>query len=165
MDGDVSNDFTRPDGTILSQNATDREIFTDFGSTWATTAANSVFFYPTGSSHSTYVNSDFVPAFLSDGIVFSDPNLERQAALKCNNNRQCMFDISVTGDVSMGNLVLNFETNMAQFKSIIDNIGKPIRIDDPIPNPVNPIQSSAAKCILLAPKLSAFFISLYFFFV
>lgn len=122
MDGNPNNDLTLPDGSILNSNSNDREIYSGFGLRWATTAESSVFVYSNGLSHSSFVNTAYMPAFISDGIKFNNSELERESALRCNNNQQCIFDISVTGDLDMGNLVLEFEKQLNEIEKAIDTV-------------------------------------------
>lgn len=126
MDDNPNNDFTLPDGSILDSKSNDRQIYTGFGLKWATTAESSSFVYSNGLAHSFYVNTEYVPAFISDGVLFNNSQLEREAAVKCNNNQQCMFDISVTGELAMGDLVLEFEKELEEIEKSIDTVDKSV---------------------------------------
>ncbi|XP_035671814.1 mucin-like protein [Branchiostoma floridae] len=97
--GDPDDDFTRPDGTILSTNATDEEIY-DWGLLWEITEAESIFYYG-NNSYADFRNQDpsYRPIF---DPVFDDPELEREAREVCGDNKVCLFDASVTKNVTIG---------------------------------------------------------------
>lgn len=127
MDGDRNNDLTLPDGSVLDSNSNDKQIYSGFGLFWATSVQSSVFFYSNGLSHASYVNTVYRPAFIADGVKFNNSELESEAARKCNNNQQCMFDISVTGDLAMGDLVLNFEKDLEETEKRIDTVDQAVQ--------------------------------------
>lgn len=150
MDDNPNNDFTLPDGSILDSSSNDRQIFSGFGLKWATTAESSVFVYSNGLSHSFYVNTEYVPAFISDGVQFNNSEFEREAAAKCNNNQQCMFDISVTGELTMGDLVLEFERELGEIEKAIDTVDKSVE---------------KSHGSIVTAKLAAILISIFFSFI
>ena len=122
MDGDISNDFSLPNGTILQLNASnDRDLFYKFGQQWQTNENNSIFTYADGYTHSNYVDNSYVPKFMSDGISFSNTVLEALANEQCNNNLKCLFDISTTGQLSIGAMNLEFEETINEIKESIDS--------------------------------------------
>ncbi|CAH1257343.1 SUSD2 [Branchiostoma lanceolatum] len=97
--GDPDDDFTRPDGTILSTNATDEEIY-EWGLLWEITEAESIFYYG-NDSYAAFRNPDpsWRPLFEP---VFDDPAFEQEAREACGDNKICLFDASVTKNVSVG---------------------------------------------------------------
>ncbi|XP_078669840.1 mucin-like protein [Branchiostoma floridae x Branchiostoma belcheri] len=97
--GDPDDDFTRPDGTVLSPNATDQEIY-DWGLLWEITEEESIFYYG-DQTYADFHNQDpsYVPIFEP---TFDDPALEQEALEICGDNRECLFDASVTRNVTIG---------------------------------------------------------------
>ncbi len=125
MDNNISNDFTLPDGTVLKLNATnDREVFYSFGENWRRNMNNTVFTYLDGLSHSNFENLSFVPKFLSDGISFTNRTLEILAVQRCGNDRNCLFDVSTTGELSIGNMSLEFASKIKSVQGSILEAGK-----------------------------------------
>jgi len=122
FDNDVSNDFTLPDGSFLVLNASDdREIFHKFGEQWKLNANNTIFSYLDGFSITSFMNATFVPKFVSDGIMFENSVVEELAKQQCGNNTNCLFDISTTGELSIGDMSFEFsETVEAIQESIVE---------------------------------------------
>ncbi|XP_053386927.1 uncharacterized protein LOC123542089 isoform X2 [Mercenaria mercenaria] len=87
--GDPSDDFAMPNGTVLKPNLTEREIF-EYGKTWTINPNNSAFVYDDGKSHFDFHNNSFVPRFLD----VADPKLRAKATEICNGpeNTECVFD-------------------------------------------------------------------------
>ncbi|XP_035682840.1 mucin-like protein [Branchiostoma floridae] len=103
FDGDQSNDFETSNGTMVSVNATERELYEDFGLTWQLTSEDGPrhSLFPSHTPDSFKTRSSFYPHF-TDEITFSDPDLEAQARATCGNNTDCLFDVSQTGDLDLG---------------------------------------------------------------
>jgi hypothetical protein len=119
MDHDTSNDFTLPDDTVLKINPqNDKEIFYKFGEQWRTESYHSVFKYFNGLTHSSYVNKKHNPQFMSDGIVFEDKSLELLAKKICGENKYCLFDISVTGETSIGSMDIEISNEAKKQKNL-----------------------------------------------
>ena len=69
----------------------------------ATTAAESLFTYPVGKSHASYMNLRYAPIFIDQqNIVFPDKQKENEARAICGSNKQCLFDIHLTGKMDIG---------------------------------------------------------------
>ncbi|XP_066271840.1 uncharacterized protein [Branchiostoma lanceolatum] len=103
-DGDQANDFMMHDGTVLSTNSTERQIF-DFGRSWQVTAGAgdkaSLFHYDAGQGVDTYQDDTFVPTF-GDEAGTPDPVLQQQAEDQCGGNQECVYDVLQTGSVAVG---------------------------------------------------------------
>ncbi|CAH1255381.1 NOTCH2 [Branchiostoma lanceolatum] len=103
-DGDQANDFMMHDGTVLSTNSTERQIF-DFGRSWQVTAGAgdkaSLFHYDAGQGVDTYQDDTFVPTF-GDEAGTPDPVLQQQAEEQCGDNQECVYDVLQTGNVAVG---------------------------------------------------------------
>ena len=50
-----------------------------------------------------------MPKFLSDGIVFTNATLAQLANARCGANQKCLFDVSSTGKLEIGDLNIKFE--------------------------------------------------------
>lgn len=110
MDNNTSNDFELPSGEILSIAPTnDRAIFEQFGKAWQVDQQSSIFTYQEGTDYSSFSDASYIPSFASDGIQFKDSELERMARAECGENQRCLFDISATGDIAIGQLSVKFE--------------------------------------------------------
>lgn len=99
---DKSDDLTRPDGRQISTNSSERDIFQNFGQLWRTEPNASLFFYPSGHDWNDYQDASFVP-FFSDEISVSPA-----AKSLCKNNRQCLFDYTLTGKFFMAKYLTAF---------------------------------------------------------
>uniref|UniRef100_A0A2C9M586 VWFD domain-containing protein n=1 Tax=Biomphalaria glabrata TaxID=6526 RepID=A0A2C9M586_BIOGL len=96
FNGNVSDDFVLPDGTVLAPNETntERKIFENFGRKWVVTSNNSIFAYGAYKSSANYSHQEFVPLFL-DEVSES----ERNASIaKCGDNVACQYDYLATRD-------------------------------------------------------------------
>ncbi|XP_078674535.1 uncharacterized protein LOC144912554 [Branchiostoma floridae x Branchiostoma belcheri] len=109
-DGDQTNDFTMYDGTVLSSDSTERQIF-DFGRSWQVTATAgdkiSLFHYEGGQGVDTFQDDTFVPTFGDEMDSSADPALLEQAREKCGENQACLYDVLQTGDVAVGEASLH----------------------------------------------------------
>lgn len=113
MDDDINNEFTLPNGTILNLNASnDEEIFYKFGKYWSNTPNTTIFTYIDGYKHSDFTNLSYIPKFISNGIQFHNETLKALAESTCGTNLQCFFDISVTGELSIGKLNVYFNKTL-----------------------------------------------------
>ncbi|XP_035666780.1 uncharacterized protein LOC118409686 isoform X2 [Branchiostoma floridae] len=109
-DDDQANDFTMYDGTVLSSDSTERQIF-DFGRSWQVLPVTSLFHYDAGQSVDTFQDDTFVPTF-GDEVENADPVLLQQAQDKCGDNQECMYDVLQTGDVAVGEASLHQSTTI-----------------------------------------------------
>jgi hypothetical protein len=104
MDDNTENEFTTPRGVIMNLNSVDDKSLYSFGEQWKTTSVSSIFTYKTPQTHSSFIDSTFVPKFVVDGISFEDQSLVAPAIAFCNEKQmemsRCLFDISVTGEVT-----------------------------------------------------------------
>ncbi|XP_053385745.1 fibrillin-1-like [Mercenaria mercenaria] len=92
-DGDVSNEFMMPNGTVLFTNISEREVFA-YCKTWAINPNRSAFMYSEGKTHYDYHNDSYVPGFLDE----VDPNKRTEAEKACNGsqNIECVYDLVFT---------------------------------------------------------------------
>merc|ERR1712150_131223 len=101
-DGDQSNDYKKPDGTVVTIAEEDFEtLHSEFGESWRVEQSDWLF-------HTADIVSDisddvstgspgFVPRY---EVVFNTPQEEANAFAQCNGDTACMRDISLTGDFS-----------------------------------------------------------------
>ena len=129
FNGDETDDFVYPDGmTTLPNNATDRMIHM-FGQqckfictdiiveataylilcqcTGEILPEESLFTYPDGLSATNFSHPEHIPNFL-DEVVSSTTDEIRSA---CNDNTQCIFDATETGDLAVGMATLQTSTS------------------------------------------------------
>ncbi|XP_053387247.1 uncharacterized protein LOC123541978 [Mercenaria mercenaria] len=139
--GDSSDDFTMPNGTVLQENITEREIFS-YGQTWAINPNNSAFVYDDGKSHFDFQNETYVPRFLDE----ADPELIAKAEKICDgsNNTECVFDYVFTEKPDIAE-----ETKKVKGQSDADKV----EIDEIVPtlegcSTVNVTKGQKASCKL-----------------
>ncbi|XP_078670158.1 uncharacterized protein LOC144910683 isoform X24 [Branchiostoma floridae x Branchiostoma belcheri] len=116
---DVTDDFTRPDGTSISINASDSDIYHSFGQLWNVSEADSIFYYGS-QSWSDFANSDpdFVPLL---EVQFATEELRQQAVALCGDNKECLFDTAATSDLLTGASTANTESRFEEDTSLIAN--------------------------------------------
>ncbi|CAL1534458.1 unnamed protein product, partial [Lymnaea stagnalis] len=96
FNGNPSDDFVLPDGTILDHNLTERQIFENFGKQWEVDATNTIFSYREGEGAADYSHPEFIPLF-KDEVDESDLSAAKE---KCGENDACIFDFLATGDAT-----------------------------------------------------------------
>ena len=88
-----------------------------------TTSSNTIFTYDEGKSHSSYFDIGYVSIFLDqDNLVFDNATLGQQARDVCGDNKQCLFDIYITGKVRTGEAT---KQAMESFGALINVTEKP----------------------------------------
>ncbi|XP_062605771.1 uncharacterized protein LOC134267581 isoform X2 [Saccostrea cucullata] len=120
FDGNTSNDFILPNGTILSQNATrtERDIFYNFGQQWSVND-KSVFYYDEGLSHKNFSHPEFEPLFM-DEVNEERLNSAREMC-GSNSSQACIFDFLATGDISIAMSSADEEAKSIKDIAIIEN--------------------------------------------
>ncbi|XP_076437418.1 uncharacterized protein LOC143276674 [Babylonia areolata] len=98
MDTDPNNDFMFPNGTVLPNTTSDRDLF-EYGKTWAVTNSTSLFYYTEGRSTMDYTNNSFVPIFLSE----VNETVKANAYAECGGEQNigCVFDFIATGNKAL----------------------------------------------------------------
>ncbi|XP_062615400.1 fibrillin-1-like [Saccostrea cucullata] len=128
FDGDRSNDFILPNGTILQQEEvnTERKIYHRFGQLWAVNESTSIFHYGSGLSHTDYSHPDFVPFFVDEY-----PEDQRSAAREaCGGelaSQACIFDYLATGDKALA--LSSGNTDSSNKKDLVNIENQPPFID------------------------------------
>lgn len=136
FDGNPANDFVLPNGTIITLDSNDDgKIFSEYGQKWMTTKEESIFTYEDGFEHADFSRLDYVPKFMSDGFNFEDEELEEKAKVICKNNNQCLFDIATTGQLSIGDMTVEFEEQVNQYQELIELVENTcVRLNNPVEN-------------------------------
>uniref|UniRef100_A0A8W8NC50 Fibrillin-1 n=1 Tax=Magallana gigas TaxID=29159 RepID=A0A8W8NC50_MAGGI len=100
FDGNATNEFILPNGTLLDENATntERDLYFNFGQKWLVNE-DSLFYYEKGLSYQNYTHLEFQPLFLDE----VDRNKLDDAKTKCGSNpsQACIFDYLATGDIAL----------------------------------------------------------------
>lgn len=123
FNGDKNDDFILPNKTVLILDPEkDQDIFEQFGQKWLINAKSSVFTYQQGFQHENFVELDYKPKFIQNGINFSNSSLEELAKKKCGTNKNCLYDISVTSEIEIGVLNLNFDEKLQNFEKELEQI-------------------------------------------
>ncbi|XP_063971397.1 fibrillin-2-like isoform X3 [Lytechinus pictus] len=121
INGDATDDFQFQNETILMDtiegNLTEEQIF-EFGQSWMTTAAESIFEYY-DRDWAYYNDPSFVPQFFSS-LEAADPVLAEQARATCGNNTACIFD-TLAVDALLGLHTLNSENSFEAVLHDLDN--------------------------------------------
>ncbi|XP_066283029.1 mucin-like protein [Branchiostoma lanceolatum] len=126
-DGNSENDFVAFDESVLPSDSSEEDIFNLFGETWQVTEEDGPkitrFFYESGMTTSSYKDSSYVPHY-TDQVIFSSTELEQQANAVCGDDRECLFDISETGDVEVGELSVVMKEDL-EIEKIVREIFPP----------------------------------------
>ncbi|XP_074618589.1 uncharacterized protein LOC141877470 isoform X2 [Acropora palmata] len=115
-----SDDFTLPDGTVLSPSSTAREIHFGFGVKWQINQSQSLFTYAQNENTSTYAIPDFSPMF-GDNITWQNDDLRKQAEEECGNDKECLFDVASTNDLSVGQATKDIGNQLSKELKTLDN--------------------------------------------
>ncbi|XP_035660298.1 uncharacterized protein LOC118405005 [Branchiostoma floridae] len=139
FDGRYQDDFVYPNGTDVPladpRNPKEEELFS-FGNTWSLRALStfdgttvsdmSLFtYYPEGTTAMTYGDDSYQPTFFGDDLtaLFGDAALLQQAVAVCGGTtaKECLYDIAVTGDLSVGNDTMSHEKTFQEGCAILMN--------------------------------------------
>ncbi|KAH9523910.1 hypothetical protein Btru_047391 [Bulinus truncatus] len=95
FNGIETDDYVLPNGTILSSNQTERQIYENFGKLWEVSLTDSIFSYQPFESAADFRHTNFVP-FFTDEVNSTD---YEAAVQKCGiENRACISDYLATRD-------------------------------------------------------------------
>ncbi|KAH9505488.1 hypothetical protein Btru_057442, partial [Bulinus truncatus] len=95
FNGNMSDDFTLPNGTVLPANISEREIYHKFAKAWMVNSTNSVFRYQQGENTETFQHPEFEPFYMDE----ADPSTLAKAKEFCGvSNAACIYGYLVTGD-------------------------------------------------------------------
>ncbi|CAH1264799.1 MUC4 [Branchiostoma lanceolatum] len=117
FDGNADNDFVAFDGTQLPADATERQIYEDFGETWRVTEVDgpkkTMFTYRPGESIDSFTNDSYVPQFSAEMNFSADPLYETATEI-CGSRTDCLFDTIQTRDTSVGEAAIQTQQNFDQ---------------------------------------------------
>ncbi|GFO00271.1 fibrillin-1 [Plakobranchus ocellatus] len=94
---DPADDFIYPNGTEITRDLTDREIF-EYVQTWAVTDATTVFTYVNGLGTANFSDPNFIPLFLDE---VSDELLALARDVCSGNQSECIFDFVATNNTQL----------------------------------------------------------------
>ncbi|XP_059150257.1 fibrillin-1-like isoform X2 [Physella acuta] len=94
FNGDITDEFVLPNGTMLPANITEQQIFYQFAKYWEVTIENSIFTYKNYESAVDYQHPEFVPLFLDD----VDTVVKINASRICGDNTFCSYDFIALQD-------------------------------------------------------------------
>ncbi|KAK3597086.1 hypothetical protein CHS0354_022093 [Potamilus streckersoni] len=117
FDGNPDNDFMFDNGTILSSNISERQIF-NYGQTWEVNATKSVFIYPLGKNHSDFHYRNFVPKFLDEANIEKVVNAKKTCG---EDNQECIFDLVFTENEAVANNTRRLEAQASTGQAEIAN--------------------------------------------
>ncbi|XP_037353011.1 sushi domain-containing protein 2 [Talpa occidentalis] len=105
LNGDPKDDFTLPNGEVLSPNASSQELF-EFGARWAVKNSSSLLTYDSvdlvhAFLHGPKHDPTFKPLFPED--ISLNPDQGTEVAKLCGGDYFCSFDVVATRSLDMGN--------------------------------------------------------------
>ncbi|XP_059158902.1 mucin-like protein [Physella acuta] len=108
FNGKIDDEFTLPNGTTLSPNLTESQIFYNFATKYQVTANTSVFIYKPGKTFSDYQHPTFVPVFLDSQ---NTSTMTAAVALCGAGKTSCIYDYLITNDSTFA---LNTDNTLKQ---------------------------------------------------
>ncbi|XP_030834995.1 sushi domain-containing protein 2-like [Strongylocentrotus purpuratus] len=113
--GNASDDFLTPQGSILSPDLTTEQLHYQFGLLWEIGAAKSVFYYEPGKDHEFHTNRHYIPVF----EPVANPSVDQSLVVEvCGTNPFCIFDYQTTGSQSFAQ---NTVKSLVQYQQAVDN--------------------------------------------
>jgi hypothetical protein len=119
---------------LIEQN--DEENFFRFGESWRVKSENTIFKYTSGENYHTHQNLDYRPIFQNQLFrqYENTPRLTmaRQTCQTISTEKgqqQCIYDILITNDQTMGELHENFQSNLNEWKDYAALINNRERIE------------------------------------
>ncbi|KAK0067662.1 fibrillin-3, partial [Biomphalaria pfeifferi] len=143
--GNPDDDFVLPNGTILSNSSTERQIFEQFARRWIVTTTNTVFKYKEGENATTYQNFKFEPLYLEE----ANQTLVKQAEDICKDNAACIFDYVATGNKDFATATLTSSAQAEAAATSQSNSLPELSITSPL-NSNNRLQVYEGKAINIA---------------
>ena len=114
FNSDPSDDFMLPNGVIISQNSSLRDIHYNFGLHWMVNEVESIFTYQSPFDHSFYSNPNFTPLFEIPELENIDPEVREL----CGSSFSCLYDATTTGMLSFANDTMQF---ISLFGDVVNN--------------------------------------------
>ncbi|XP_078352119.1 mucin-like protein [Oculina patagonica] len=114
------DDFTLPNGTVLSSSLSSSQIHYDFGLNWQITDAESLFTYGPNENVSTFANASFEPMFV-ENIKWADNATREAAETACGSDVVCLFDAASTNDVTIGTNSKDVNVQLVKENEALEN--------------------------------------------
>ncbi|XP_039930418.1 mucin-4 [Hirundo rustica] len=111
-DHDPADDFQMPNGTSISVNSSEEEIYS-YGMTWAV-GEHRLFTQPLDSQA-----LNFTPFFLSR-LRQENESQYQLAALQCHSSKECIYDSLSTGNLALGLATQSLAANFQQRKTALN---------------------------------------------
>nr|XP_022333526.1 mucin-like protein [Crassostrea virginica] len=120
INGDIKDDFYTPNGTLLPFNATEKELYFNFGELWRIDCSKSLFVYQNDMSCSSYQQTGFTPIFMDD---FTEQEIQ-QAQDTCGGpqNVNCIYDFLATQNQAIANATKTAYDSAVLEKKLAANI-------------------------------------------
>ncbi|KAK2160812.1 hypothetical protein NP493_1626g00009 [Ridgeia piscesae] len=131
FNGDPMDDLLPPgeNAVPLSNISSEKTIFYQFGELWRILAVDSLFYYASGESYSTFVHKEFKPLFLED-VLNNMTDAERvKAKATCGENKECLFDFAVTGNKDAAAATLATNSKNEEAAATLSNASPNITVD------------------------------------
>ncbi|KAK2158335.1 hypothetical protein NP493_1807g00024 [Ridgeia piscesae] len=131
FNGNATDDLLPPgeNAVPLSNSSSEKTIFDEFGELWRILAVDSLFYYASGESYSTFAHKEFKPLFLED-VLKNMTKAERDKAEKtCGENKECLFDFAVTGNEDAAAATLATNSKNEEAAATLANASPNITVD------------------------------------
>ncbi|CAF1038779.1 unnamed protein product [Rotaria magnacalcarata] len=126
LDGLVYENGTR----VLSATMTNDQSLFEYGESWRTTSATSLFYYNSPNSYATYQNTKYRPAFhqtlLQKYNGTSRFTMAQQSCQNLKDSQRCVYDVLITNDPTLSLMHKQFDTNMVTWESYIKQVEEDI---------------------------------------
>ncbi|KAK7482356.1 hypothetical protein BaRGS_00026375, partial [Batillaria attramentaria] len=128
FNGDPNDDFILPNGTVLSPNITERQIFEEFGSLWAVRDDESVFRYDSRKGPADFRHANFTPIFVDE---FSDEE-RNKAEVVCGGSDRlaCIYDLLATGSQAVAAATRQSKDTADETDATLQNTGPKLNATD-----------------------------------
>ncbi|XP_033095614.1 mucin-like protein [Anneissia japonica] len=133
--GDKSDDFSFPNGTILPVNSSNENEIFRYGETWRTSPNSSLFYYIPNQSWSAFNDVKFLPVFLEDLPVNLFAANNRSIYDICGSDSSCSYDILVTNNEELAKSTKATNSNnkdaaekLANFPPIFNDVPQQLNV-------------------------------------
>ena len=127
---DSNDDLTSSDGTVIPSNSSLSDIHYQFGLTWTTTSATSIFTYFNGKTFADFNIPDYTPSFSFDPDTVSEDGQQL-----CSGDWTCLYDYHFSG----GNAEIAQQTLMSNhdYQEIVTDLQNWSSMCPPLNTPAN----------------------------
>ncbi|CAF1153616.1 unnamed protein product [Adineta steineri] len=121
-------------GTNVSTSLNDDQALFTYGESWRTTSDSSLFYYRFQDSHAEHQDLNYRPMFKQDLFQkYANTDRYHMAEEVCRNmthEQQCMFDVLITNDATMGQMHEKYEMNIQLLDEYIELVTIDIEISE-----------------------------------